>query len=297
MGNSMSTRVDDTDSETTARDELLKDLPVEERRLDVCGVTTSLLEGGRGQPLILLHGGIQAGGLVWWRVIPRLVSTYRVVVPDLPGLGESDGGAGPLEPDWVADWLEEMIRLTCEEPPTLVAHSAPGAFAARFSIRRSDQLHRLVLVDSGGLARARPPLGVLVPALRSVARPSNRNFDRFMRKVMYDLDEVREQEGDRWLAFARYVLERATVPSAKKTMRSVVKGGLQAIPGTELGKIRTPVALLWGRHDRLFPLRIAEATAPAIGWPLHVIDDVGHLPHVERPDNFIDSLQAIIEAP
>jgi pimeloyl-ACP methyl ester carboxylesterase len=44
-------------------------------------------------------------------------------------------------------------------------------------------------------------------------------------------------------------------------------------------------------------LRIAEATAPAMGWPLHVIDDVGHLPHAEQPDDFIDSLQAIIEAP
>ncbi|MPZ92944.1 MAG: alpha/beta fold hydrolase [Actinobacteria bacterium] len=296
MGNSMGTRIGDTDWETTGRGELLRDLPVEEQRLDVCGVTTSLLKGGRGRPLILLHGGIQAGGLVWWRVIPRLVSTHRVVVPDLPGLGESESAPGPLEPDWVADWLEELIRATCEEPPTLVAHSAPGAFATRFAIQQRDRLRRLVLVDSGGLARTRPPLDVLAAAIRSVARPSDRNFDRFMRKVMYDLDRVREQEGDRWMHFARYALERGTLRSSKKAMRSVVKGGLQAIPGTELRKVRTPVALIWGRHDRLLPLRIAESIVPAVGWPLHVIDDAGHLPHVEQPDDFIDTLQAVIGA-
>lgn len=294
MGDYMTTRVDHTGSETAARDRLLKDFLVEERRLDVCGVPASLLDGGRGRPLILLHGGIQAGGLVWWRVLPRLASTHRVVVPDLPGLGESESSVGPLEPDWAADWLEELIQLTCEEPPTLVAHSAPAAFAVRFAIGRSDQLHRLVLVDSGGLERTRPPLGVLVAALRSVTRPSDRNFDRFMGKVMHDFGGVREQDSDRWLAFSRYVLERATLPKAKKTMRSVVKSGFASDPESELRKITAPVALIWGRHDPLLPLQIAERTASAVGWPLHVIENAGHLPHVEQPDDFIDSLQAVI---
>ena len=43
-------------SETEMREHLLKDLPVTERRLDLAGVSTSLLEGGEGPPLVLLHG-------------------------------------------------------------------------------------------------------------------------------------------------------------------------------------------------------------------------------------------------
>ena len=43
-------------SETEIREQLLKDLPVAERRLDLAGVSTSLLEGGEGPPVVLLHG-------------------------------------------------------------------------------------------------------------------------------------------------------------------------------------------------------------------------------------------------
>ena len=68
-------------------------------------------------------------------------------------IGRIRTGCGRTHPDSVADWLEELIRSTCDEPPTLVAHSAPAAFAVRFAVQQSDRLRRLVLVDSGGLAR------------------------------------------------------------------------------------------------------------------------------------------------
>lgn len=294
MSRSRATGFGATRPETTARADLLRDLDVEQRRLEVRGVTTSLLEGGRGRPLILLHGGIQAGGSVWWRVLPHLLPAHRIVVPDLPGLGESESRPGGLDPTWVVGWLEELIASTFEEPPTLIAHSAPAAFAARVAVRSSDRLRGLVLVDSAGLARKRPPLGILASAIRSVARPSERSFDRFMRKVMCDLDHVRGQSGAHWADFAAYTLERARIPAAKRAMRSVVNGGLQAIPEADLREITTPVALIWGQHDRLLPLQIAEGAAATFGWPLHVIADAGHLPHVEQPREFIDSLKAAI---
>src|SRR5215217_1933067 len=81
-------------SEMEMRERLLKDLPVTERRLDLAGVSTSLLEGGEGPPIVLLHG---QGGLaaVWMSIIPDLVTTYHVVAPDLPGLGASEVPEGP----------------------------------------------------------------------------------------------------------------------------------------------------------------------------------------------------------
>ncbi|HLM32104.1 MAG TPA: alpha/beta fold hydrolase, partial [Solirubrobacterales bacterium] len=70
----------------TARDRMLAGLPVTERRLDVAGIETAVLEGGVGPPLILLHGAIECGGAYWAPVIPALAGRHRVIVPDVPGL-------------------------------------------------------------------------------------------------------------------------------------------------------------------------------------------------------------------
>jgi pimeloyl-ACP methyl ester carboxylesterase len=72
-------------SHKTVLEQLLEGLPLNQRHRELAGITTSVLEGGDGPPLVLLHGGIQAGGIIWWRVLPRLVSTHRVVVPTCPG--------------------------------------------------------------------------------------------------------------------------------------------------------------------------------------------------------------------
>jgi pimeloyl-ACP methyl ester carboxylesterase len=112
-------------SETEMRERLLKDLPVTERRLDLAGVSTSLLEGGEGSPLVLLHG--QGGfAAMWGRVIPHLVGSHHVVAPDLPGLGRSEVRAGNLDAPAMVAWLGELIEQTCAEPPILVGHSLGG---------------------------------------------------------------------------------------------------------------------------------------------------------------------------
>jgi pimeloyl-ACP methyl ester carboxylesterase len=278
-------------SHKTVREQLLEGLPLNQRHRELAGITTSVLEGGDGPPLVLLHGGIQAGGIIWWRVLPRLVSTHRVVVPDLPGLGES-APAAHLDARTVAAWLDSLIEVSCEEPPILVAHSTPGALAARFAVEHGDRLRRLVLVDAAGLAPFRPSPGLLVALLRSVMRPTIGSFEGLMGRVMHDLDRVRQQEGERWQALASYTVSRATRPSAKQAMRQVASSGTKAIPRDQLRGIAVPTALLWGSHDRLLPLPIAQAASATLGWSLHVVDDAGHLPHVEQPNAFLNALAA-----
>lgn len=276
------------------RERILADLPVEQRRVDVEGVTASVLEGGEGTPLILLQGLIQAGGAVWFRVLPQLVKTYRVIVPDLPGLGESEP-ARRLDANAVARWLGQLLGATRAERPILVAHSAPGAFATRFAIAHPDQLRQLVLVDSAGFGR--PQLGFLLAALRSARRPGPQTFEHLMRRVIHDPDKLRADGGERLAIFNRYVLTRAAVPSVKDAMRRyATRSNLKTIPDRQLTKIAVPTALIWGRHDRALPLRMAERMSARLDWPLHVIDRAGHLPHVEQPDAFADALLRAIAA-
>jgi pimeloyl-ACP methyl ester carboxylesterase len=167
-----------------ARERVLAGLPMRRRQLDVGGVSTALLEGGAGSPLVLLHGGIECGGVYWAPVIPHLVENHRILVPDAPGLGESEP-LGRLDDESFIRWLRELISLRCEAGPTLVAHSLIGTLAARFAAREAS-LSRLVVSAAPGIGRYRMPLGLRIVATRSALRPNERNAERFERFALLD---------------------------------------------------------------------------------------------------------------
>jgi alpha-beta hydrolase superfamily lysophospholipase len=122
-----------------ARQRMLMGMPVTERRLQLAGVSTALLEGGDGTPVVLLHGpsGYAAH---WMRVIQGLVATHRVVAPDLPCHGTSEVTGGMLDSDRVLAWLGELIEHTCMLSPALLGQLLGGAIAARFASGRGDRL-------------------------------------------------------------------------------------------------------------------------------------------------------------
>jgi pimeloyl-ACP methyl ester carboxylesterase len=63
------------------------------------------------------------------------------------------------------------------------------------------------------------------------------------------------------------------------------------IPDNELRNIRVPVALIWGRKDRVMRFRIAQKASARFGWPLYPVD-AGHIPMAERPDALFEALRA-----
>ena len=72
--------------------------------------------------------------------------------------------------------------------------------------------------------------------------------------------------------------------------------GTKVIPPEELARIAVPTALIWGRHDRVMRLRIAEEASARYGWPLHVIEDAGHFV-AEQPEALRRALRAALAAP
>ena len=153
------------------QDRLLKGLPVTERRLRPAGVSTMVLEGGDGPPLVLLHGAIESGGAYWAPVIGGSPSSHRVVVPDVPGLGESEPVGRP-------------------DPATLrglVPRSGPGDLRGPAGARRAldaaarwrraspysteTSLSRLVIYAAPGVGPYRIPVGLAIRAIRFGLRP------------------------------------------------------------------------------------------------------------------------------
>jgi pimeloyl-ACP methyl ester carboxylesterase len=270
---------------------LLAVVPVTERRLQLAGVSTALLEGGDGSPVVFLQGEFAA---VWLRVIPDLVRTHRVIAPDLPGLGASGLPDGSLDADTYLKWIGQLIDQTCTRPPVLVGKGPGGALGLRFALDHSDRIDRLVLVDSHGLAKFRPPLGMALSFLGVLMRPTERKVDRSFRRYCFvDADRVHAEIGDRWELIQEYALDRFRTPRVRAAMRSLMKVA-SPLPPDQLGRIAIPTTLIWGRHDVGMPLEIAEIASTRYGWPLHVIDDARDDPAIEQPEAFLRGLRAAL---
>jgi pimeloyl-ACP methyl ester carboxylesterase len=282
-------QLSDTNAGSRHRALLLSGLPVTERRLQVAGVSTSVLEGGAGPPILLLHGPGDFAGM-WMRVIPNLVTTHRVVAPDLPGHGTSELVDGRLDADGLRAWLSGLIERTCQSPPVLVGHVLGGAIAARFAVNHGDRLSRLVLVDSLGLARFRPAPKFALTMLAFLTRPTDRTYTRFMRQCSFDLDGLRHELGPRWDPFVAYSLERARGPNAKIAGRLFREFGIPPIPQDALARIEVPTMLIWGRYDRANRLRIAQDASARYGWPLQVIENCADDPPRDQPLAFLEAL-------
>jgi pimeloyl-ACP methyl ester carboxylesterase len=275
------------------RERLLAGLPVTERRLAVAGVSTAVLEGGHGPPVVFLQGEFAA---VWMRVIPELVRTHRVIAPDLPGLGASFVSNGPPEVDAVLTWVGELIDQTCPTPPVLVGKGAGGAIAARFAIDHSDQLQALVLVDTFGLARYRPAPGMALSFAGVLLRPTERGLERGFRNYCFaDLDRVRGEMGEHWEAMAAYALDRFRTPAVRTAMRRLMGPLASAIPPHDLARITVPTTLIWGRHDRGVRLNVARVASERYGWALHVIEDARDDPALEQPQAFLAALRTALD--
>lgn len=263
------------------------------RVLDAGGFRTSLLDIGDGPPLLLLHGGIECGGAMWGTVLPALAQDHRIVVPDVPGLGESDP-TDRLDVATFKEWLTVVIKETGLDCPVLVAHSTIGGLAARFASLRTGLISRLVVYGAPAVGPYRMPLRLRYVGIRFGLRPTPRNAERFERFALFDLDSTRRRDPAWFDAFDAYNRARATIPHVRKTMRKIVSAETKQIPDTELDRIDVPTTLIWGRHDRMVPLAIGQAAATRHDWPLHIVEGAAHVAHMEQPEAFVATLQPIL---
>ncbi len=273
---------------------LLKGLPVTDKIKELAGISTAILEGGNGPPIILLHG--PGENAFWWmRIIPELVATHRVIVPDLPGHAASKVINNSLEPEQIFSWLSEMIGHTCTEPPVVVGHVLGGSIAARFAIAQKEKLRQLVLVDSLGLGKFRPSLRFAFGVIRFMFQPTEKNYHRFLPHCLYDIENLVNQMGAKWDAFIAYNLECANDPDHKAATQTLMKKmGVPRIPSNDLAGISVPTSLIWGRHDRVNKMKIAEEVSEHHGWPLYIIENARDDPKLEQPKEFVNALNKVL---
>jgi pyruvate dehydrogenase E2 component (dihydrolipoamide acetyltransferase) len=231
------------------------------------------LGDGGGAPVLLLHG-FGADLNTWMFTQPALAEGRRAFALDLPGHGGSvkDVGAGDAEQFTRA--VEQAISALGIERIHLIGHSMGGVIAASLALRSPERVASLTLIASAGLG---PEInGAFIDGFVRASR--RREAAEILNMLVHDPSLVSRTMVEEVLRYKR--LDGVSQALAK-IAEAWFAGGQQTLDLTgRLVSLSVPVQVIWGREDRIIPVAHAEALSPRI--PVHILDQAGHLPHMEK---------------
>lgn len=250
---------------------------------EVEGLRLRYLSGGSGPTVVLVHGfGGDAEN--WLLLAPHLTGDYRLLVPDLPGFGESDAPADDsFEVSRQAERLAALLDLLApDERVHLAGNSMGGQIAAIVAARYPEKIASLALLDPLGVENEpgiEPSAAMQAYARgRNILLPEDRvEFEEFLDLLFYRRPPapafLNDYYAERWLA------KRPRLAAVFKDISE------QYVPLTSLlDEIAAPVLVVWGAEDQLLPAAGASLLAAGLKRSeLVILPACGHLPMVEQP--------------
>lgn len=270
--------------------------------LTVDGVRLRHRDTGSGSPVLLLHGIGQSLD-DWSEQHDRLSQHHRVLSLDLPGFAYSNRVPGRATLDALASILPaylDAVGVTGALP--VIGNSLGGAVAMTFAAAHPDRVSALALADSAGFGRevtvvlrmlALRPFGNLL------LRPNPENSRRTVEAVFYDRSlATPERVAHSFALSGRRAHARTMLDVARDlgTIRGVRPQWRKALL-ERVAALGIPVLVMWGDHDHILPFSHLDAAIAALpNAQSHVFARTGHMPQIERPDEFAEVVQAFLEA-
>ncbi len=247
-----------------------------------------VFEGGAGGvPLVLVHGGWAGASAHWSSVWNQLAERHRVIAPDLPGVGDaSRAGLGSVAA--YARFLRDVMDALGVETAWFVGNSFGASVVGRFAIDFPDRCRGLVFVN--GFPMPETPalvqkLGHHALGRRLVKWVETRiaYTPAALTRAFVDPANVPDE--------IRRVVNAPSPPQVDTLTDVLVEGGGARQP------FSIPPVLVWGEDDRLpgttrRSARKLEASLP--GAKLMFVPRAGHMPQVENPRAFVDTLEPLL---
>lgn len=239
------------------------------------GHSWSVLEGGTGPTLLLLHGGVAAGAASFFPVLAALAERWHVVAPDLPGCGMSEPAAGADH----AGWLEAVLDQA--RPVAVVAASIGGALALHAWAREPQGRPPLVLVGAPGLAPFRPCAQARWWMTAFALFPSRLTLWALARATGARIQRSREMD-----CFAGAVIAGMRRRQGRQFLRTL-RPYLEVVP--QAVRLEGKICGLWGQRDPLVPLRDQPDWLRC--WQ---VPDAAHYPFMDAPAAFLGQLDQVL---
>jgi len=287
------------------------------KEVRICGGPVHYIEvAGSGPPVVLVHG-LGGSHANWHGVAEELAKKHRVYVIDLPGFGRTrlHGRSSDVESN--ARVLRHFIDDVVGEPVTLIGNSMGGFLSLLVAADAPSKVRSVVLVNAA-VPRAAgapvdrqvgiiftlymiPKLGELVMA-RLQAKQTPAQFAKQAMKLCaadYKALDPAILAAHVALAEERYAgADAATLREHQSAFLAAARSLLRGLWNREKGRgaraidaVRAPVLVLQGDRDRLVNVASARAIAARRDWDLEVFEGVGHVPQLEIPTRFVDTVE------
>lgn len=279
---------------------------LEEGRKSVYGAELYYKIMGSGEPIVVLHGG---PGLEHTYLLPQmgiLAKSFKLIFYDQRTTGGSVNDTEPssITLETFVDDLEGIRKAFDLDKMNLLGHSWGGMLAMFYALEYPENLNSLMLISSGGarsdfwndlysnVERKRTPEDSLALAEMSVSADLNemeawgRYMKVFFRSYFYDQrlgDQLNMKVSDTTLRNRR-LLASTPLGQAVRDYNIV----------DQLSKVRIPTLVLHGVSD-VIPLEYAEEIHENIeGSVFVVLEQCGHFPYIEKPDEFFDAVDTFM---
>ena len=242
---------------------------------EIDGYTVPYYTGGSGPTVLLIHG-FGDSKISFVQAATGLTDRYQLVLPDVPGFGQT---AHAPERDYgIAGQSRVMKQLLDElqiERAYIVGNSMGGHIAASFAIRYPERVIGLVLLNPAGLLVDDPiPYKPAEHPLRDDA-----DFDAYLNKAFVERPWVPGPFRARFIAQSQENFEWLN------RIRADIRDGDDYILNQRIGRINVPTLIVWGDSDGIIDVVHAPVWQAGIpGAELLILEDCGHAPHYERPE-------------
>jgi pimeloyl-ACP methyl ester carboxylesterase len=276
-----------------------------ERWLDVDGFRVHAVQWGDGDASVLLVHGLGGHAISWEPVGPALAQRLRATVTavDLPGFGLTRVPPGRRA---TMGTHGRLLRALLERsgPAVVIGNSMGGALGIGLAARHPRLVRALVLVDpalprpAGNPAQwavvARlaptivPQLGSRVLALRGRMLGPERLVDQTLEWTLCRPDRLDPALRRRLVDLARTRRSFPEAPAAYAESARALFWYLTRSMRADEGRVAAPTLIVHGDRDKLVPVEAARALAARRSdFTLAVIDDCGHVPQLEVPEQFL----------
>lgn len=263
------------------------------RFVDFSGGRLHYHEAGEGPCLLLLHGS--GPGVRGWanfeKNLPVFAESFRCLIIDFPGYGDSDAVAGNPMTTCVEAAVALLDALGIERAH-LIGNSLGGIIGSFIATQHPERVDRFVSIGGIGSNVFSPFPAEGIKLLSAFAEdPTRERLVEWLQSMVYDQSIVTDE-----LIEGRF--KQATDPKTFATTKVMyAKASLAAIANARrenptaalahLAAIKAPTLLTWGRDDRVTPLDMGLIPMRIVpNCELHVFPDCGHWVMIERKEAF-----------
>jgi pimeloyl-ACP methyl ester carboxylesterase len=271
--------------------------------VDAGGLRTHVAEAGEGEPLVLVHGWPQHW-YVWRHLIPRLAESYRVICPDLRGLGWTEAPADGYEKETFAGDLLNLFDAMGLERVRLVGHDWGGFAGFLLCLRAPERVERYVAMNTGHpwlKAGGRDLLQLYklwyqaLLATPVLGRRAARKLVETIYKVGINQDRVSPEE---WRQFVDQFSEPARANATVQIYRTFLTREMPAIArGRYTQRLTVPTVYLHGEHDPVIKVENFDVVSEhADDFRLELLTGAGHFVADEAPEEVLTRLLGVFSA-